>query len=157
MAHVDWWTLAFFMSLFASVGTLGYVGVTKKIASGILFVGGDHLPTLFVIFSTAIGVLTAFMDNVLAVATFIPVLSEIEAIGVSIFPLWWGMLFSGTLFGNLTVIGSTANIVAMGQLERHYGLDISFFQWFKPGLVVGVVTLIIALTLLYLQFPYMPL
>jgi len=30
-------------------------------------------------------------------------------------------------------------------------------EWFKPGIVVGVVTLALALGLLYLQFPLMPL
>ena len=33
-ARVDWWTLAFFMLLFASAGTLRYVGVTEHIAAG---------------------------------------------------------------------------------------------------------------------------
>jgi len=156
MKHVDWWTLSFFMVLFASVGTLKYVGVTEQLAKLILTIGGDNLGLLFSSLSVAVGVLTAFMDNVLAVATFIPVLEDIQGLGVDIFPMWWGMLFSGTLFGNLTVIGSTANIVAMGQLEKEYGLHIRFMEWFKPGIVVGVITLALALGLLYLQFPLMP-
>lgn len=156
MRHVDWWTLAFFMSLFASVGTLSYVGVTDRIASLIFTIGQDSFTTLFFVFSTAIGVLTALMDNVLAVATFIPVLGDLAEKGVDTFALWWGMLFSGTLFGNLTVIGSTANIVAMGQLERSYNEHISFMEWLKPGLIVGIITLTIALALLYLQFSLMP-
>jgi Na+/H+ antiporter NhaD/arsenite permease-like protein len=52
------------------------------------------------------------------VATLIPVLEDLEALGVFIRPLWWGLLFGGTFFGNLTMIGSTANIVALGILER---------------------------------------
>ena len=38
--------------------------------------------------------------------------------GVNNYPFWWGVLFSGTFFGNLTLIGSTANIVAIGMLEE---------------------------------------
>ena len=62
---------------------------------------------------------------------------------------------SGTMFGNLTVIGSTANIVAMGQLEKEYGKHILFWEWFKPGIVVGVITWVISLFLLWIQFPLM--
>jgi len=156
MRHVDWWTLSFFMLLFTSVGTLEYVGVTELISNWILHTGGDNQTVIFFVFSGFISVLTAFMDNVLAVATFIPILGEIQDIGVDVFPMWWGMLFSGTLFGNITVIGSTANIVAMGQLEREFDQHIGFMEWFKPGAIISVVTLAIALFLLYIQFPLMP-
>ena len=36
--------------------------------------------------------------------------------GVNNYPFWWAMLFSGTIFGNLTLIGSTANIVAIDRM-----------------------------------------
>ena len=58
------------------------------------------------------------MDNVLAVASFIPVVGDLADVGVQVTPLWWGMLMGGTILGNLTFIGSTANIVAIGMLER---------------------------------------
>jgi len=156
MRRVDWWTLTFFMALFASVGTLEYVGVTGRIAESMLSIGQSNPTFLFVVFSIAISLLTGFMDNVLAVATFIPILQAIHEAGVYTFPFWWGMLFGGTLFGNLTVIGSTANIVAMGMLEREYKDTITFMDWLKPGIVVSVIGLVIALSLLYLQFPLMP-
>jgi len=154
--RVDWWTLAFFMSLFASVGTLKYVGVTERIASAMLALG-YHNPTLLLIaFTSAISLLTGFMDNVLAVATFIPILLELQKAGIYAFPFWWGMLFGGTLYGNLTVIGSTANIVAMGMLEKEYGKHIKFMEWLKPGFIVSTLTIAIALFLIHLQIPLMP-
>lgn len=156
MRRVDWWTLTFFMALFASVGTLEFVGVTERIADGMLSLGQENTTFLFVVFTLAISILTGFMDNVLAVATFIPILHAIHDAGVYTFPFWWGMLFGGTLFGNLTVIGSTANIVAMGMLEKEFGEHVSFMDWIKPGVVVSTITLVIALLLLYLQFPIMP-
>jgi len=154
--RVDWWTLTFFMALFASVGTLEYVGVTERIADGMLSIGQDNPTALFIIFSGAISILTGFMDNVLAVATFIPILQAIEDAGVYVFPFWWGMLFGGTLFGNLTVIGSTANIVAMGMLEKEYDQHIPFMDWLKPGFIVSLITLMIALFLIHMQLPSMP-
>lgn len=156
MRRVDWWTLTFFLSLFASVGTLKYVGVTEQIAKGMInLAGGGHV-FLLNIFTAAICFLTAFMDNVLAVATFIPILSDIEKTGVYIYPFWWAMLFGGTMFGNATVIGSTANIVAMGMLEKESGEHIKFIDWLKPGAVVSSVTILMAMALLYAQFHLMP-
>lgn len=156
MRRVDWWTLAFFMSLFASVGTLKYVGVTERIAEAMLSMGNHNPTLLLIVFTGAISLLTGFMDNVLAVATFIPILLELEKAGIYAFPFWWGMLFGGTLYGNLTVIGSTANIVAMGMLEKEYKLHIKFMDWLKPGFIVSTITIVIALFLIHLQIPLMP-
>jgi Na+/H+ antiporter NhaD/arsenite permease-like protein len=156
MERVDWWTLTFFMALFASVGTLQYTGVTDRIAKSMIEVAGGNPTVLFFSFSSAIALLTGFMDNVLAVATFIPILTDIEKSGIFTFPFWWGMLFSGTMYGNLTVIGSTANIVAMGMLEREYHKHVSFMEWLKPGIIVSTITLVIALFLVFIQTPLMP-
>lgn len=156
MRRVDWWTLTFFMSLFASVGTLKYVGVTQQIAQGMTHVAGGDYFFLLNTFTAAICLLTAFMDNVLAVATFIPILSNIQDAGVYVFPFWWAMLFGGTLFGNATVIGSTANIVAVGMLEKEFGGHVKFIEWLKPGIVVSTITILVAMLLLYAQFRLMP-
>lgn len=154
--RVDWWTLSFFLILFASVGTLKYVGVTQRVAEGMMqMAGGGHM-MLISIFTTAISLLTAFMDNVLAVATFIPIVSEVEKAGVYIFPFWWAMLFGGTMYGNATIIGSTANIVAMGMLEKENEEPIKFMEWAKPGVIVSTLTLLISMFLLFAQFHLMP-
>jgi Na+/H+ antiporter NhaD/arsenite permease-like protein len=156
MKRVDWWTLTFFMALFASVGTLKYTGVTDRIAHAMISLAQGNETFLLVSFTAAISLLTGFMDNVLAVATFIPILFDIEKSGIFVYPFWWGMLFGGTLYGNLTVIGSTANIVAMGMLEREYKQHIKFMAWLKPGFIVSTITITIALLLVYLQIPLMP-
>ena len=66
------------------------------------------------------------------------------------------MLFGGTLYGNATIIGSTANIVAMGMLEKSHSKGIKFMEWLKPGLVVSTATLTLAICLLMMQFHLMP-
>ena len=154
-SRVDWWTLAFFMLLFASAGTLRYVGVTERIAQGMINVtGGEIVPLLWFV-TWGIGLLSAFMDNVLAVASFIPIVGDLFDAGVQVFPLWWAMLFGGTILGNLTVVGSTANIIAVGLLERREKKGISFMQWFWPGLVTAVPSLLLALVLLLAELPLM--
>lgn len=153
--RVDWWTLAFFMLLFASAGTLRYVGVTEHIANGMIAATEGNLGLLFVVVTWSIGVLSAFMDNVLAVASFIPIVGDLAAAGLHVTPLWWGMLMGGTILGNLTFIGSTANIVAIGMLEREEKKGITFMEWFWPGLATAVPSLLVATILLYIQIPLM--
>ncbi len=153
--RVDWWTLTFFLLLFASVGTLKFVGVTEFAAGKLAAAGGSEVKILILI-TWLSGILSAFLDNVLAVAIFIPIVQEMAKLGVNQFPLWWGLLFGGTLFGNLTMIGSTANIVAIGMLERRNLGHITFMDWIKPGIAVAVPTLALATLLVYLQIPLMP-
>lgn len=152
--RVDWWTLSFFLLLFASVGTLSYVGIDQKIAAKLtsLPLGETHL---FVLFTALAGLMSAFMDNVLAIATLLPIVEEIGAFGINNKPFWWGALFGGTLFGNLTIIGSTANIVAIGILERRELGHITLKEWIKPGALVSIPTLTAAILLIIAQTPLM--
>ncbi len=152
--RVDWWTLVFFLMLFASVGTLRYVGVTDRIAEGLASMAGGNEVLFLALILVISAILTAFLDNILVVATFIPIVSGLAAQGVSAAPLWWALLFGGTLGGNATMIGSTANVVAIGMLEKEKH-PIRFSQWLGPGLAVTIPTLIIAFLLLWLQLPLM--
>jgi Na+/H+ antiporter NhaD/arsenite permease-like protein len=152
---VDWWTLAFFLFLFASVGTLAYQGVTSAVAKAIANGAGNNVPLLMGICIWTSGALTSVMDNVLAVATFIPIIKDIGAAGMNIFPLWWSILFGSTLLGNLTIIGSTANIVAVGLLEKGKIGEISFAEWLKAGIAIAIPGLALAHLLLFLQLGLM--
>jgi len=154
--RVDWWTLAFFLLLFASVGTLKQTGVTAVLAQRLIALSGGSIPVLTSLFTWSSWLLTSVMDNVLAVATFIPIVGDVSAAGLQTFPLWWAMLMGGTLGGNATLIGSTANIVAAGVLERRKLGEITFAQWLGPGLLVAISTGLVALLLLLLQLPLMP-
>ncbi|MBI2001210.1 MAG: hypothetical protein HYS69_08535, partial [candidate division NC10 bacterium] len=138
------------MLLFASAGTLRYTGVTGRIAEGFLALTGGNPTGLLVSVTWGSGILSAFLDNVLAVATVIPVLSDLGQLGHDLGPLWWGLLFGGTLLGNLTLIGSTANIVALGILERDEKIHMSFLRWLRPGLIVAVPTLALATLVLWM-------
>ncbi|MEW6684757.1 MAG: SLC13 family permease [Candidatus Edwardsbacteria bacterium] len=147
---VEWWTLAFFLLLFASVGTLHYVGITSLLAQKVVDLTGGNQNLLLIILTWSVGILSAFLDNVLAVATFIPIIQDLAKTGISIHYLWWGILLGGTFLGNLTLIGSTANIVVLGLLEKR-GHKVTFWEWFKPGFVVAVSTLVLATFLLIIE------
>ncbi|MBI2175102.1 MAG: hypothetical protein HYU33_07900, partial [Candidatus Omnitrophica bacterium] len=154
--RVDWWTLTFFLMLFASVGTLKQTGVTSVIAQRIIELSGGSITLLTTLFGWSSWLLTSIMDNVLAVATFVPIVNDVANAGLQTFPLWWAMLMGGTLGGNATLIGSTANIVAAGVLERRQMGEITFAQWLKPGLIVAIATMIVATLLILAQLSLMP-
>ncbi len=138
---VEWWTLLFFMLLFAQAGTLKYTGTTDLIANSLANATGNNRSLLIgsVVWISAIG--SSILDNVVLVAAFIPIIQSFQ--NVELGPLWWALLFGGCLGGNITIIGSTANIIALGILEKERNIKISFLRWLSIGLIVGVVTLFI--------------
>jgi Na+/H+ antiporter NhaD/arsenite permease-like protein len=157
--RVDWWTLTFFMMLFASVGTLEHTQVTKVVAARLIDATGGSETALVQIVGWSTGILSAFLDNVLAVATFMPVIHDVRLAAAPepfTAAIYWMMLFGGTFLGNATVIGSTANIIAVGLLEKRGHGSVSFMEWFKIGSLVGVVSLAIASLLLAAQSQWLP-
>ena len=154
--RVDYWTLTFFLMLFASVGTLKQTGVTSVLAHRLIELAGGSIGVLTSLFGWSAWLLTAIMDNVLAVATFVPIVGDVGQSGLQTFPLWWAMLMGGTLGGNATLIGSTANIVAAGVLERREQGRLTFGYWLRPGLIVAITTMIIANLLVLAQLRFMP-
>jgi Na+/H+ antiporter NhaD/arsenite permease-like protein len=149
---VEWWTLVFFMFLFAIASALSYTGVTDKMAYALVqSVGGltfESTVTLAIMIAVISAVISAFLDNMPVVVALTPVVKTLIEIGL---PggdlLWWALLYGATMGGNMTLIGSTANIVALGILERH-GKVVKFWDWFKVGLPAVAITLGVALAIL---------
>lgn len=151
--RVDWWTLSFFLMFFALTGTLSYTGVTTLIANTVMSFIGPELNMLMLSIGWLAGLMSSFMDNVLAVTLWSSIVTEFSQFGVNIAPLWWVLLFAGTLMGNLTIIGSTANIVAVGLVERQKIGHITLREWIVPGALVSISTFALSLLLIYLQLP----
>lgn len=140
---VDWWVLVFFMFLFAKAGTLKYVGLSDVITDSMLNLsGGGNVPLLIVMVLWLSGFASAAMDNVVVVAALVPTLTSLtEQLGTSV--LWWALLFGGCYGGNMTMVGSTANIVALGMLESRAGYHMKLSYWIKIGLLASLVPMII--------------
>ena len=147
---VDWWVLVFFMFLFAKAGALKYVGLSDVITDSMLNLsGGGNVPVLIVMVLWFSGFASAAMDNVVVVAALVPTLVSLtEQLGTHV--LWWALLFGGCYGGNMTMVGSTANIVALGMLESRAGYHMKLSYWIKIGLwgclvpmAIGTVALLI--------------
>jgi len=143
---VDWWTLVFFMFLFAKAGCLQYVGLTDRIAEAMLNMsaGGvnNHLPVIIMLWGS--GFLSGMADNVVVVAGLVPVAHTLSA-GLSTSAPWWALLFGACYGGNMTMVGSTANIVALGMLERKTGHLIKLGYWLKVGLLASLIPMAIGM------------
>jgi len=146
---VDWWTLVFFMFLFAKAGTLAYTGVTAKMAKGMLTLAGQNPLIIVSIMLWISGFGSSVLDNVVLVAAFIPVVRDMTQALAGGSSLWWALLFGGAYGGNITMVGSTANIVALGLLEKKMKYHMTFFKWFWIGLLGGVVPMVVANLILF--------
>ncbi len=139
---IEWWSLLFFMMLFAVSFALEHCGVTDVIADMISPEGGaapsKWLLTPLIVLVTAVG--SAFVDNIVFVSTFIPIVKRIVENSPEMSPLWWALLFGACFGGNITAIGSTANLVAISMLGKKYSVKVAFLEWLKIGLLVGLVS-----------------
>lgn len=164
---IDWWTLLFFMFLFANAACLEYTGVTAKLGYVMLntsrAIAGASASPASVTGVTAVlmlwfsGITSGFVDNLPIVAALVPVVKDMARAGLphaSI--LWWALLFGGCFGGNLTVIGSTANLVAVGAFEKVSGKSVRFVEWLKYGSIITVVSLLVATAALLLQLRMAP-
>ena len=145
MKDVDWWTLIFFMFLFAKAGALKFVGLTDIVGRGLLtLAGGSNIVILIILIIWIAGLTSAAADNVVVVATLIPVLQYLDA-QVGSNSLWWALLLGGCYGGNMTMVGSTANIVALGILEDRVGYHMTLRYSMKIGLWGAIVPLVIGM------------
>ena len=117
--HLDYHTLLLLAGLFVVIGGIKEAGVIATIAQGFVSLGGDNLFLMYSLISWASVLLSAFIDNIPYVATMLPVVTGIAAhLGIDPTVLYFGLLSGATLGGNLTPIGASANIAALGLLKK---------------------------------------
>ncbi len=133
-AGLDWETLAFLIGIFVLVGSLSSTGVVSWLASVITqFTGGSKLTAFLVLVWISV-VISAFVDNIPYTIAMLPVANQVAAsLGVSPLLLMFGLTIGTSLGGNITPIGASANVVAVGMLRKR-GHDVSFGEFMKIGL-----------------------
>ena len=130
---VDTQTLTLLLSLFLVIQGINEVGVSDDLSDFIVRTGGDDIFLLYTIIVWGSVVVSAFVDNIPYVATMLPVLAGVtQRLGISPYLLYFGLLTGATLGGNLTPIGASANITAVGLLKKE-GYEVSFPDFMKIG------------------------
>lgn len=150
--EVEWKTIFFFVGLFIMVGGIKEAGVLNVLAKeAINITHGDLiLTTMTILWVSAIA--SAFIDNIPFVATMIPLIKDMGLIsGMNLTPIWWALSLGACLGGNGTIIGASANVVAMGLAEEH-GHKITFGKYFKVAFPLMIFT--VAISSIYILFFY---
>ena len=119
--------------LFIVIGSLTYNGIIDDISQLLVNLGGSNLFLMYSLIVWASVLFSAFIDNIPYVATMLPVVAGIAArMGCDARLLYFGLLVGATLGGNLTPIGASANIAAIGIL-RKAGYEVKTSEFLRIG------------------------
>ncbi|MEM2126266.1 MAG: SLC13 family permease [Candidatus Methanosuratincola sp.] len=141
LTSLDWRSILFYISLFILIG-----GINRQ---GLIMMAANAIAPIFAS-NTALGVTSIYWLTV-PVVGFIEHDAYILALlylvkdfsiqtGISPWPYWWAILWSGTLGSNLTVAGAPALLVALNLCERE-GYKVSakeFFRYSAPFVLISV-------------------
>ncbi|MEJ2757447.1 MAG: SLC13 family permease, partial [Anaerolineales bacterium] len=125
-------------AVFIVSGGLTRSGVADTIARFIVRAAGKNPARLTVIIMVGVGLMSAFMNNIGAVAILLPAVVSVAretntAPSKLLIPLAWASLMGG----NMTMIGTPPNILASGILESYGGLEpFKFFDFLPMGVAV---------------------
>ena len=129
----DWGTAAFLMGVFVLVGMLDNRGVIAAVVEKLGALRGAHPFVLYSVVVWASVLLSGFIDNVPYVTAMLPVVIRFATeAGLPVELFAFGLLIGACLGGNITPIGASANVVAVGLLHRE-GHPISFGRFMKMG------------------------
>jgi len=138
--QIDWPLLLMFMGLFIVVAGFEKAVLTPDSISAVSRLHLDQLPVLSLI-TAALSNLVSNVPAVLVLKPFVANLPDPER-------AWLAIAMSSTLAGNLTLVGSVANLIVV-QLARAHGVTIRFWDYAKVGAPLTILTILIGV--LWLQ------
>lgn len=133
LTEIDFQTLLLLAGLFIVIGSLTYNGIIDDISQLLVNLGGSNLFLMYTLIVWASVLFSAFIDNIPYVATMLPVVAGIASrMDCAPHLLYFGLLVGATLGGNLTPIGASANIAAIGIL-RKAGYEVKTKEFLRIG------------------------
>jgi len=131
--RIDWPLLVMFSGLFIVIAGIEKTSLETELAA---LAGRMHLDNVFVL-SGISAVLSNVVSNVPAVLVFKPFVGQLAD------PrrVWLVLAMSSTLAGNLTVVGSVANLIVIQQASGR--VKIGFWEYFRVGAPLAVATILI--------------
>lgn len=142
VSEIDYETLLLLTGLFIVIGGITQAGVIDEIAKLFLKIGSGNLFVIYMLIVWVSVALSAFVDNIPYVATMLPVVQGIAAgMGVEPYVLYFGLLIGATLGGNLTPVGASANITAIGMLQRE-GYIVKTRDFMRIGIPFSLVAVL---------------
>ena len=140
----DYETVLFLIFLFLIIGIVRIVGIIDDISEIFKSLASSNLFLLFVIIVLGSVILSAFIDNIPYVATMLPVIAGLSSTldANACIVLYFGLLIGATLGGNITPVGASANVVAIGILEKN-GYKVKSSDFFKIGIPFTLVAVLV--------------
>ena len=133
LKEIDYQTLLLLAGLFVIIASITEAGLITKISEIFVLLAGDNVFIVYTLLVFASVLFSAFIDNIPYVATMLPVVSSIAALmNVEPYVLYFGLLIGATLGGNLTPIGASANITAIGILRKD-GYEVKTKDFLRIG------------------------
>lgn len=132
--EIDWGLLVFFVSLFVVTGALETTGLGQKLFAW-LRPWADGGPAKLTMVSL---VLSNLVSNVPAVMLFRPVVPTLADPGSA----WLTLAMATTLAGNLTLLGSVANLI-VAEIAARRGVKLTFIEYLKAGTLIAILTLLV--------------
>jgi len=132
---LDWRAIFFYIALFALVGGLEKSHVLDMLADAMkpLFTQNYALGATVLYWVTI--PIVGLVEHDAYILTFLYTIRDMAKDGIEPWPLWWMLLWSGTLGSNLTVAGAPALYVALTLAEKEEGRKVSlreFLAWSVP-------------------------
>jgi Na+/H+ antiporter NhaD/arsenite permease-like protein len=131
--EIDWPLLVMFVGLFIVVAGLETAVLTPETIAA---VGQLHLASVPVLSVVTAG-LSNLVSNVPAVLVLKPFVADLPDSSRA----WLVVAMASTLAGNLTLVGSVANLI-VAQRARAHGVVIGFWEYFKVGAPLTVLTIL---------------
>jgi Na+/H+ antiporter NhaD/arsenite permease-like protein len=139
--EIDWGLLVFFIGLFVVTGALEASGLSGQLLQLLHpYANGGPLPL-----SAVSVVLSNVVSNVPAVMLLRPVVPTLNDPASA----WLTIAMATTLAGNLTLIGSVANLI-VAEIARRRGVELSFGEYLKAGTAIAILSL--GVGILWLSF-----
>jgi Na+/H+ antiporter NhaD/arsenite permease-like protein len=130
--ELDWRAVFFYIALFALVGGLEKTHILDLLANWMkpIFANNYALGATVLYWVTI--PIVGIVEHDAYILTFLNTIKELGAQGIPPWPLWWVVLWSGTLGSNLTVAGAPALYVALRIAEKEEDRKVSlreFLSW----------------------------
>jgi Na+/H+ antiporter NhaD/arsenite permease-like protein len=137
--EIDWGLLVLFTGLFVVIGGVEASGLAGEILGGVA-AAGLYRPAVLTVVTAVLSNLVSNVPAVLLFKTVIPTFGEPTR-------AWLLLAMASTLAGNLTILGSVANLIVVEQ-ARGAGVQIGFLEYSRVGVPVTVLTLLVGWLLL---------
>ena len=138
---IDYATVLFLVFLFIIIRAVDNVGIIADISTFFGSIGSKNLFLLYTLIVFGSVLISAFIDNIPYVATMLPVIAGLGLSGNSQILLCFGLLCGATLGGNITPVGASANVVAIGMLNKE-GYKVKASDFFKIGIPFTLVAVL---------------